>query len=59
MKCIAFAVLILLTTGACLGQTVKVAPVTVEPIHMTIDVTVHDQRDVAKPAATPGASPSR
>jgi hypothetical protein len=37
-----------LTLAAC-GHTVKVQPITVEPIHMTIDINVHDG-DPAKPA---------
>ena len=50
MKHIAFAILTALSVGACLGP-VTVAPVTVKPIHMTIDINVHDHRD-----ADPGAA---
>ncbi len=32
---------VLLVLGAC-GQSFKVEPVKVEPIHMTIDVNLHD-----------------
>lgn len=35
----------ILTTGAlvsCGSQTVRVEPVKVEPIHVTVDVNVHD-----------------
>jgi hypothetical protein len=28
--------------AACGSQTVRVEPVTVEPIHVTVDVNVHD-----------------
>ena len=45
MKFISFAFLLAIT--GCLGA-VKVAPVTVEPIHVTIDVNVHDQPNVAQ-----------
>ena len=41
-------VLVLWLLAAC-GQAFKVAPVTVEPIHMTIDVNLHD--DAAKQPA--------
>ena len=33
---------LLVAAAGCGLNTVKVAPVTVEPIHMTIDVNVHD-----------------
>ncbi|HEU0035613.1 MAG TPA: hypothetical protein VFQ53_33610 [Kofleriaceae bacterium] len=39
MKRLAIAILVLAGCGA---QTVKVEPVKVEPIHMTIDVNLHD-----------------
>jgi hypothetical protein len=55
MKQIVFLV-VFATLAGCIGRTVKIAPVTVEPIHVTIDVNVHDQRDAAKPAPAP---PSR
>lgn len=35
----------LLVMAGCGLTNVKVAPVTVEPIHMTIDVNVHDHTD--------------
>lgn len=38
---------IALSLAGCVGQKIKVEPVKVEPIHMTIDVNVHD--DAAKP----------
>ena len=53
MKPIVFLVLTTLAATACLGHTVKIAPVTVEPIHMTIDINVHDESDAAKPAPDP------
>jgi hypothetical protein len=49
MKRIAFTILAIATSGACIGKTLTVAPVTVEPIHLTIDVNVHDQRDATRP----------
>lgn len=55
MTRIALTLLALVTAGGCFGG-LKVAPVTVEPIHMTIDVNLHDQREPAKPPAAP---PSR
>jgi hypothetical protein len=39
------AVWTLLATAGCGLTTMKVAPVKVEPIHMTIDVNVRDQTD--------------
>lgn len=42
-------VIAVLVMAGCGLTNVKVAPVTVEPIHMTIDVNVHDQTD-AKPS---------
>ncbi len=53
MRPIVFLVLTTLAATACIGHTVKIAPVTVEPIHMTIDVNVHDQRDAEAPAPAP------
>ena len=35
--------------AGCLYQNVKVEPVKVEPIHMTIDVTLHDAHDQSSP----------
>lgn len=34
--------LLVVLASACGTQSVKLAPVTVEPIHMTIDVNLHD-----------------
>ncbi len=34
---------VLIVLGACGTQSVKIEPVTVQPIHVTIDVNVHDQ----------------
>jgi hypothetical protein len=43
-----FVMWILAACVAC-GQSIKVEPVKVEPIHMTIDVNLHDtSTDVAK-----------
>jgi hypothetical protein len=36
---------------ACVPQRIQVAPLVVEPIHMTVDVTIHEQTDAAKPKA--------
>ena len=46
MKFISSTFLVFFITG-CLGS-VKVAPVTVEPIHVTIDVNVHDASHIEK-----------
>jgi arginase family enzyme len=45
------------TMAGCGLTTLKVQPVTVEPIHMTIDVNVHDP-STAKAPATDEAKPS-
>ena len=37
-----FALAAAVTAGGCLAQTIKVDPVHVEPIHMTVDVNIHD-----------------
>lgn len=29
--------------GACVPQSIVIKPVRVEPIHMTVDVNIHDQ----------------
>lgn len=42
-----FAALVLL--AACGAQQVKVAPVTIEPIHITVDVNVHDAAKTGQP----------
>jgi hypothetical protein len=42
------AVVVTLATGC--GTLVRVSPVTVQPIHITVDVNVHDRRDAAEPA---------
>ena len=42
---------------ACVPQTIQVAPLVVEPIHMTVDVTIHESSNQGKPkgpAAEPG-----
>jgi hypothetical protein len=39
----------LFVLAGCAAQQVKVAPVKVEPIHLTIDVNVHDRTEPAKP----------
>ncbi len=49
MKRSAFFVALVL--AACTAQTVRVEPVKVEPIHVTVDVNLHDARpDAAQPA---------
>ena len=40
-------ILVACLLAAC-GQTFKVEPVKVEPIHMTIDVNLHDDAAAAK-----------
>lgn len=47
MKRIALVLLL----GACGAQQVKVEPVKIEPIHITVDVNLHD-RDVKDTGAT-------
>ena len=39
--------------GACGAQQLRVEPVTVEPIHITIDISVHDQPSVPTKPADP------
>ena len=41
-------VLVLIVLGACGAQRVKIEPVTVQPIHVTIDVNVRDQPAAAQ-----------
>lgn len=44
--------LLALLCCACGTQTVRVEPVTVQPIHITVDVNLHDKAgDAARPAA--------
>jgi hypothetical protein len=38
-----YLLLVMLALAGCGAQRVKVEPLTVEPIHLTIDVNVHDQ----------------
>ncbi len=40
MKCIAVILL-----AGCVSQKLKVEPVKVEPIHMTIDINLHDAKE--------------
>jgi hypothetical protein len=47
---ISLALLVAVAAAACTSQTLKVAPVQVEPIHVVIDVNLHDLP--ATPAAT-------
>jgi hypothetical protein len=47
MKRVFVAVLLL---GACGSQQVKVAPLKIEPIHITVDVNLHDKGDKADKA---------
>ncbi len=35
--------------AGCLYQNVRVDPVKVEPIHMTVDVNLHDAHDMQSP----------
>ena len=46
-----FIALVTAASGAgCLYQNVRVDPVKVEPIHMTVDVNLHDAHDMQSPA---------
>jgi len=45
MKCI----WMLFVVAGCGATQVKVEPVQVQPIHITVDVNVHDHADVATP----------
>jgi hypothetical protein len=38
---------------ACVPQTIQVKPLRVEPIHMTVDVVIHDKADASKPKDNP------
>ena len=42
MTRISSIVLAVLMLGACGTQTLRVEPVKVEPIHMTVDINLHD-----------------
>jgi uncharacterized lipoprotein YajG len=35
---------------ACVPQTIQVKPLRVEPIHMTVDVNIHDHVDAGTPS---------
>jgi hypothetical protein len=37
---------------------VQVDPISVAPIHLEVDVTVHDESAPAEPAAAPAAAPT-
>ena len=50
----ALTILTFVAAAGCIGP-VKVEPVTVQPIHMTIDVNLHDQREPARPSVAPPA----
>ncbi len=45
MKRLAFSMVVATVLGGCGTHNFKLAPVTVEPIHVTIDVNVHDDAD--------------
>ena len=47
MKRTLIALVAVITATGCFAQTIKVDPVHVEPIHMTVDVTIHDSHDPA------------
>ena len=40
-------ILALVLLGACGAQQVKVEPVKIEPIHITVDVNLHDKQESA------------
>lgn len=45
--------------AGCGASRVKVEPVTVRPIHVTVDVNVHDQPAPAAPAPAAPAKPAK
>ena len=47
----------LILLSGCVGSNLKVEPVKVEPIHMTIDINLHDGKDAARPASPPRQAP--
>jgi hypothetical protein len=51
-----FAAWILCVAAGCGLTTMKVAPVKVEPIQMTIDVNLHDDAAAAAPSGVTGSS---
>jgi hypothetical protein len=44
--------------AACGPQHVKIDPVTVRPIHLTIDLNVHDKSAPASPPVDPDDAPA-
>ena len=48
MKHILFAIVVAAAAAACTPNTLKVAPVTVEPIHVVVDVNLHGDAPPAK-----------
>jgi hypothetical protein len=52
MKPYAAAVFVL--AAGCGLTTMRVAPVKVEPIHMTVDINLHDEKPSGDSATTPG-----
>jgi len=46
MKRLSFSIIVAVAAAACGATKLKVDPVRVEPIHMTIDVNLHDQTDL-------------
>lgn len=57
MKRLSCTVLVALAFSACAGPTVKVEPVTVRPIHLTIDVNLHDAAPAQDASARKRAAP--
>lgn len=57
MKQLSCTVLVAALLSACIGPKLQVAPVTVEPIHLTIDVNLHDGED--DPDVAPAKPPAR
>ena len=49
----AFATLLCCLATGCMAQKVKIEPVTVQPIHVTIDVNLRDQPAAPTPAPAP------
>jgi len=52
VKRISLAIVVAAAAAACTPNTLKVAPVTVQPIHVVVDVNLHDDAAPASPAKT-------
>lgn len=54
IKRIFFAIATSFVVTSCLYQNVRVDPVKVEPIHMTVDVNLHEAHDMRSPTPLTG-----